>query len=69
MTERLVYSKQNMMPIVTISDYDWWVNNQSILEEWISKNLPRGIDHVKGTVIEFDTDRDATAFMIRWGRD
>ena len=63
---RLIYSKQSMIPSVMITDYDWWVENQTNIEEWMEQNLPRGLEHKKGTVLEFDTDYDAARFMLRW---
>lgn len=53
---------------MVINDFDWFMANRQDVEEWITKHLPRGLESLKGTVVEFDTDRDATAFILRWGK-
>lgn len=68
MTDRLTYIKQNLKPIIVINDYDWFVANQTEVEKWVENRLPRGLAHIQGTTIEFDSDRDASDFYLRWGR-
>ena len=53
-------------PSLFISDYDWWQENAYEILEWMDKCLPRGREHQRGMVIEFDNDGDRLNFLVRW---
>ena len=52
---------------VLIKDYSFWSDNEPAIEEWMSKNLPRGVDHQTGMVLTIEEERDVMMFLLRWG--
>ena len=53
-------------PGLIITDYQWWTDNESAINEWMSINLPRGVEHRMGTMINFETEQDRLSFLMRW---
>lgn len=54
-------------PMLVVGDFQWWHNNRRELEEWMKDNLPRGLQHLQGMVITFDSEEDRAMFLLRWG--
>lgn len=54
-------------PMLLVADYKWWCNNQEEIESWMTQHLPRGVHHLQGMVIVFDSEEDRMMFMLRFG--
>lgn len=54
-------------PSLIIIDYDYWMANEYEIKEWMAANLPRGIHHQFGMLLNFEKDQDRLAFLMRWG--
>jgi hypothetical protein len=54
-------------PGLMITDYIWWLDNEREILNWMTENLPNGIDHQQGMTISFDSERDVINFLMRWG--
>jgi hypothetical protein len=54
-------------PMLFVADHKWWCNNQEEIETWMTANLPRGVQHLQGMVIAFDSEEDRMMFMLRFG--
>lgn len=52
---------------LVISDITHWINNEPAIYSWMEENLPRGRLHQKGMTLEFETESQVTAFVLRWG--
>ena len=52
--------------LVLIEDYMWWTDNEREILNWMTDNLPRGIEHQQGMVITFDSEQDRMMFLLRW---
>jgi hypothetical protein len=50
-----------------IVDYNWWIDNEREILNWMAERLPRGIDHQEGMMLNFDNDYDRINFLMRWG--
>ena len=56
----------DFQPGLIIIDQQWWQDNEHAIHEWMATNLPRGIHHIFGMIISFETDRDRMSFLLRW---
>ena len=52
-------------PILFISDYKWWCDNQEEIETWMKENLP-GLRR-QGVLLSFDSVEDRAMFLLRFG--
>ena len=66
MNERFVVVKDGMTHALMISDYEYWLTNESEIEEWMDNTLPQGRDHRRGMVLQFDSTQTMMMFMLRW---
>lgn len=51
---------------IVIADIGFWIENERAIYAWMDANLPRGRLHQEGMTLALDTDKDATAFLLRW---
>jgi len=51
---------------IIISDYKWWVENESEIYAWMDECLPRGRKHQEGMVVVIDDPMHASNFLLRW---
>lgn len=54
-------------PALIIVDFDYWMNNEYEIKEWMAANLPRGIHHQFGMTLNFEKEQDRMMFLLRWG--
>jgi hypothetical protein len=64
--ERFVVVKDGILHTLMISDYQYWVDNEAEIEEWMDKTLPQGREHRRGMMIQFDSTQTMMMFMLRW---
>jgi hypothetical protein len=50
-----------------IDDIEFWLANELVIYQWMRENLPRGVEHHQGMVVSLESERDAVAFLLRWG--
>jgi len=53
--------------MLAVTDYVWWSKNEREIMNWMVESLPRGIDHLEGSILVFDNDFDRINFLMRWG--
>lgn len=51
---------------IVIADIGYWMENEQAIYDWMDENLPRGRLHQTGMTIDLDSDKDRTAFILRW---
>ena len=49
-----------------IIDFDWWVNNEEEVYDWMSENTEGGTDCHRGLVVSLKSKRDLTNFLLKW---
>jgi hypothetical protein len=52
---------------LVIADISHWLKNEPEIYTWMEINLPRGRLHQVGMTMEFETEEQITAFLLRWG--
>jgi hypothetical protein len=45
----------------------WWADNEREIMNWMQERLPRGIEHLEGMVLVFESDFDRLNFLMKWG--
>jgi hypothetical protein len=69
-TEKFVLLKSSdsytRNPFLIIADWQFWLANEDQIEKWVISFLPRGLEHIKGMTVEFDSDNQLTHFLLRW---
>ena len=66
-TARFEVQSSQFQPNLLILDYDYWLDNEYEIKEWMAANLPRGIHHQFGMLLSFEREQDRLAFLMRWG--
>jgi hypothetical protein len=66
-TPRFEVQSSQFQPNLLIVDYDYWTANEYEIKEWMAANLPRGIHHQFGMLLNFEKEQDRLAFLMRWG--
>jgi hypothetical protein len=51
---------------IIITDFKWWTDNELEIVDWMNRCLPRGVLHVKGMVLELETEELTSLFLLRW---
>ena len=54
--------------IVILTAYTHWGQEDVMceLEEWCEKNLTKGKESIKGSMMEFTTEEELLHFILRW---
>lgn len=64
---RFEVQNSQYQPSLLILDHDYWQEHEYVIKEWMAANLPRGIHHQFGTILNFEREQDRLAFLMRWG--
>jgi len=51
---------------IIILDFQWWLDNEREVSNWMDENLPKGRRSREGTVIVVPTEADASKFLLKW---
>ena len=63
---KFVVIKEGMSHSLIISDFNNWVDKEKEINEWMEKNLARGVDCRQGMIITFDTTLEMMSFLLKW---
>lgn len=61
---RFITSPQHMKPFVIVADYKFYVENEQDINEWCDKCVPGW--KLTGMIVEFMSEEDRLAFLLRW---
>lgn len=57
-------SPQHMKPMLVVVDYKYYLDNESQIAEWADKCTPGW--QLLGMILEFKSEEDRLAFLLRW---
>lgn len=51
---------------MVINDWRWWIENESMLDDWMDANIAKGRHAREGMIIDFDSSEDFLLFLLTW---
>lgn len=61
---RFSYSPQHTKPFIIVADYNFYIENEQEIIDWANQCTPGW--EITGLVLEFKTEQDRMAFLLRW---
>lgn len=51
---------------MVINDWQWWINNENMIDSWMDDNITKGRYARSGMIIDFDSSDDFLLFLLTW---
>ena len=51
---------------IIITDFQWWVDNETQIHTWMDQCMPRGRAHQQGMVVVIEDEVDVSNFLLKW---